>query len=389
MYWNETHFLPDVTKRIFEEIERDTGRPMRFLYGRGRTLVPGPWTSTQRARALGEPTPTEAEESGITVVIYGSFNDLTAFRRIDALQNQPEYWNPTMGYPNGTILYDCVTPITPLVIGEPFELGGALWAEVGDRQVAFHAALSEWLAYLDPEQTFNAAIRMCLDEEAVAAWKIAQAERNFGAYCELMKRGTNEGLVAIERKIESIMEREAKAAAILAKAKTQLRGYQAQLTAVREATNEDEAQTTRETSWAKLQQHPKIEAINLTKDKILIDTVELTITHPLTGMTVPLGKFRWTICPNEVTIKAQNLTNRHGNYDHPHILNNRPCFGSMGGAIFELLSRGDLAAVVEMMLVFLGTINLEDDWSRRASFWFDEEMVNRATADTDRELEMA
>lgn len=386
MYWNEHTYIPTQTKALFEQIEQDVNRPIRFLAGRGRTVVPGAWTSTQRARGLGSPSPAEAEANGITVVIQGSFNDLRAHRTIEALYQKPDYWNHDAGYANGATIYDCTSPVDPLIIGEPFLLEGALWAEVGDRQVAFHAPLTEWLPYLNPDRTFFEPIRMCLDEEAVAAYRAAQAERNFAAYCELMKRGTNEGVTAVERKIEQIMARESTATATLAKAKTQLRGYQAQLAVIRDATNEDQLQATREESWAKLQEHPKIEAINLAGEQILIDTVELTITHPITGETVPLGKFRWTICPNTVSIKAQNLTNRHGNYDHPHILNNRPCFGSMGGAIFELLARGDLAAVVEMMLVFLGTINLDDDWSRRATFWFDPKMQERAAADPDREL---
>lgn len=385
MYWNENNYLPTLCKQVFEDLETELDRPLRVLYGRGRTVVPGHWTPTQRERALGAPTAADAEARGITLLVYGSFNDLLALRSVEAFLNKPELWNGNQGYANGATIHDVVTPVTPLLVGDPFMIEDTLIGEIQERCVAIHLPL-EWLPYVKTDNFIRDLVMLSLDEAAIAAWQTAQEARNFTAFCDLLKRGTNEGLVMVEKKIEAAMTKQSNAAEILAKTKTQLRNYGAQLAAMRAATDEDAMQQSREEAWGRLHDHPKIEAINLDGKKIMIDTVELTITHPITGDVAPLGKFRWTICPEQVTIKAQNLTNRRGNYDHPHIMNNRPCFGSMGGAIFELLARGDLAAMVEMLFVFLGTINLEDDWSRRASFWFDETLQARALADPDRDL---
>ena len=373
MYWPQNQYIHDTVKDKLTELEQTINRPLRVLFGRARTVDPHPeWTATHLERVLGNPTREEAEANGVTVWFYGTFNENQGYRRITEFYEQPNLWSVAhaAGY-----IYDVPNPRMPLTTGEPFEIEGVIVGEIEDRSVALHINLNEWGVSLDMEKFLVEPVMMCLDEEARARYEVARQERNFEQFCELLKTSTNAGVAELQRNISLWMETASNAAEQAAQARSQLRDFKNRLAVMLDVTDEASAQANRETAWQRLNNHPKIERLDLIGDQIILQTTDLDLTHPYTEETVYLGKFRFTIFPKTQNIRVHNLTNRKGDYDHPHVHNTRPCFGNIEDGIYEAMVKGDLAMLVELLFVFLTNVNLEDDWGRHAKYWFDQEVL--------------
>ena len=85
------------------------------------------------------------------------------------------------------------------------------------------------------------------------------------------------------------------------------------------------------------------------------------------GKLYSLGAFQIDLLYNgEITI--QNLTSRHGYYDHPHIWNGKACFGNTRQGLAKLIGEYQLAAASEVILDFLRTINPKD-WHTSIEHW--------------------
>ena len=111
----------------------------------------------------------------------------------------------------------------------------------------------------------------------------------------------------------------------------------------------------------------------------LLDVTDVTalpaglriMTRPIraehAGKGYSLGAFQIDLLYNgEITI--QNLTSRHGYYDHPHIWNGKPCFGNIRQGLAKLIGEYQLAAASEVILDFLKTINPKD-WHTSIEHW--------------------
>jgi hypothetical protein len=135
-------------------------------------------------------------------------------------------------------------------------------------------------------------------------------------------------------------------------------------------------------TWAKLLDDPRIEDVTFSgADQLVITTVGLDITHPGTGDTVYLGKMRWKISVSDSLCTVENLDNARGGYDHPHVFMNNPCFGELGSTIYTLIKQANLWPAVEMIFTFLKSINMNDDWARRAAYWFEDPMDSPRNAE--------
>ena len=55
-------------------------------------------------------------------------------------------------------------------------------------------------------------------------------------------------------------------------------------------------------------------------------------------------------------VKCRNLTRKaNGQYDHPHVNHENPCFGTLGQSIFELLRAHQFGAIFDLLYEFLNT----------------------------------
>lgn len=405
MYINENIYLPAAMTRKLQDFEQESGRPLRLVWGRGRTYAEGPrWTDTQRRACLFTdeegnsrvPTAEEARENGLTIVMWGTANEA---HRDNPRMNQllpDDMWQERYRGDNGAArwyAYDALTPEQPLAQGEPFTLGELPLGELHERALYLYYNWTDYLGYMRDQEAacqtlFIDPLMMTLSPEAAAEWTERRRERNRKAFFEILKNGSNEGLVELEKEIERHIREAHDARAQFNTAEHQLRAKQRQLDALRTLMNEDDTQEAREAAYAAIMEHPKIESLDIVGDKIILTTTDLNITHPVTGQVAPLGKFRWSINPKAFSCEVRNLTNAKGGYDHPHVANGRPCFGEMHDAIFNLINAGHMDEAVGMIFLFLESVNLHDDWSRRAQFWFDEQVQERDAADPERVVEV-
>jgi hypothetical protein len=128
-------------------------------------------------------------------------------------------------------------------------------------------------------------------------------------------------------------------------------------------------------TWGRLLDDPRIENVRFdSANRVVLDTTGMNITRPDTNETAYLGKMRWIITADGADMcEVHNLDNARGGFDHPHVHMNKPCFGELGSTIYTLIKQGKLYPAVELIFAFLGSVNMNDDWGRRAAFWFDDD----------------
>lgn len=347
-------------------LAQELDRPMRFLHGRGRTYpcTPDGW-SYEEAELAGV-NMIEAQEVGLTVVLWGSPHHVT-FSSIVLGETQAA---TEAGV--GARINDTLHP-TSTELAEPYALGDVeAWAEIGDRVVYFPAITTlMWFdGYLDFEAAFVNPIHVALDEDTCveAQRRITEAQRE--AFMVYARASTQQRIETLRSDVKEQMRIYSQAIRSAANAKHNARQQQRQLDVMLADADGDASAKLLE-SWEKLQDDERIESVRLISDYLQLDTVELTLEHPIEGRVVSLGKFRWTIHLDDGSTEVRNLTNARGGHDHPHVHNGRPCFGDMGLTIHTLLRQGDIYPAVEMIFVFLSSVNYQDDWGRTASYWFD------------------
>lgn len=100
-------------------------------------------------------------------------------------------------------------------------------------------------------------------------------------------------------------------------------------------------------------------------------TPDLRLTRQDTGDSRWLGAFRIELNINRLQIRMANLNTRRGGRDHPHITDGMPCFGGHSTSFMQLLANGDLYVLFELLIQYLETLNLTDEYGRYGSFWFE------------------
>ena len=137
----------------------------------------------------------------------------------------------------------------------------------------------------------------------------------------------------------------------------------------------DAAQTMRQ-EFELLQSHPRLASRDLiggSKLK-LTTTDDLRLTREDTNESRWLGAFEITFDLQSFDISIRNLNTMRGGRHHPHIPGDgKPCFGSYANSFYELLGQGQLYVCFDLLLQYLESVNLRDEWGRYASYWFEQE----------------
>jgi hypothetical protein len=95
------------------------------------------------------------------------------------------------------------------------------------------------------------------------------------------------------------------------------------------------------------------------------------MTHPETGETRWLGRFRAEINVSSNEVRLHNLDNPRNGRDHPHVSGGVPCFGGHHDAFSQLIAEGRWYVFLELAFQYLESFNAEDDWGQYAAYWFD------------------
>lgn len=124
--------------------------------------------------------------------------------------------------------------------------------------------------------------------------------------------------------------------------------------------------------WKQLVDHPRLANASLRENTLTLTTTDDLRLH-CEGRedTRWLGAFEVKIKLDQFDIRLANLNTRRGGRDHPHVVGGAPCFGGDHRAFIQLHSNGDLFVLFEMLLQYLETLNLRDEYGRYGSYWFD------------------
>ena len=171
-----------------------------------------------------------------------------------------------------------------------------------------------------------------------------------------------------------------------------IRTEQRLLDAMTALTEDNGASSMMLAEFDKLAEHPRIEELTFAANTVkILTTRDIRLHHPTTGETRWLGQFQINFGLNRrVTIR--NLSTPMGGRDHPHVVDQRPCFGGHDAAFDQLLARGELHTLFELTLQYLETLNLRDEWGRYGAWWFDrpdQEPKPEAEAEATAEAEAA
>jgi hypothetical protein len=134
--------------------------------------------------------------------------------------------------------------------------------------------------------------------------------------------------------------------------------------------------------WESLRSHPRLAGAMVrpsTADPeneqslFLTTTADLRLHRSDTGESRWLGAFEIELTFATGEIKMRNLDTRRGGRDHPHIVDQHPCFGQHADTFAQLMSTGDLFVLYELLIQYIETLNLEDEWGRYGAYWFEVE----------------
>lgn len=356
----------------FESLEQDLGVEIHYT---GEDAAPGGrncewqepqpgqlwfvnWGATE-SRGYLDLIPGYFPEGSIIRAAEGHVGRLYDAKRVTDTET-PSIVEINSGVVEGTTDHQVViAQVKPMMILFPFSL-----ADITLNHGAFDKGA--WDAFM------GQAIPLALDPEAIEEFRRAAAERERVAMIEFVRRSSARSIDDLISEIGVMQTNYADHVRQAASTRHKLRDRQALLTQLMDARQHNEEEQA-DKAWQLLAKDERVESLSFSGGSIVLLTTGLDLTHPRSGKTVYLGKFRVTIDLNSTAIKIHNLDNAKGGFDHPHVNMHNPCFGDMGDGIHTLIVQGELYAAVEMIFVFLSSVNLADDWGRRSVFWFEAE----------------
>lgn len=120
--------------------------------------------------------------------------------------------------------------------------------------------------------------------------------------------------------------------------------------------------------------HARVVSIRFSgSDITILTTDDLRLTRDDTGESRWLGQFRVSLNIETLVVNIANLSTPRGGRDHPHVVSGDPCFGGDHNSMYELLGKGELYTWYELLIQYLETLNLYDEYGRYGSYWFDVE----------------
>lgn len=377
----------ELAPRVQEYLE-SLDRPVRVLKGSAWTFAPpGTWrgVSGNYRQNL-----TECNETGITLVSWGT-------DEVDVGNPYQYYRNmPGTFYVDGEAREMDAEWLRPINTSGPATLATEddTFARIGERTVFYNFPLdklSDGDGNLDLEMLFGEPIqRASTIGEALAAERRERQEREAAERAERERaQAEREAAAAREAFVQRMANRFSTQRQSLEAQRVQgeryvteyeqyVRQYRDQ---VRQAVAQlemidraGEQQIDYDAQWEELSNHPRVKRLGMEDNYFTIYTDLITITSPESGESWPLGEMCIKLPPpGQYDIRIRNLTNRmqdgEGSRDHPHVVNEGPCFGDIGQLVEELNARGDIPGLFEVLIQYLESYNPADSWGRAIRLW--------------------
>lgn len=360
------------------------GRVVRVVNGRGRhepveEMRDADWqrtfsTFTQYGE-LDADSFDKAEAEGVTINTYGSLTPSTG--NYDIMNMPYETLLPDTGYQSEPV-YDCLQ-VEDSTEGELFwefpdeeyiHFGGEFTHRVITFLVPFIAVrVRDEFAW---ELVIEDAIIGCLDPEGAANRESRLAERNIERFIAIGNERDDGELRNIRTRITDGGARLIDAQRTEESSRQELREAQELLDAV--LARRDDGGVNSESLLAEyeaINRHAHVVSCSWAGNHtFIVRTDNLMLTHPTTGEERELGVFTIKFDFRRSIITLNNMTNKRGAFDHPHVNNGQMCTGEIGPSLTRLMQQRQIGSAVNMALAALGMVNMEDDWGRHVEWWF-------------------
>lgn len=271
-------------------------------------------------------------------------------------------------------------PVYDVLSGDPpiyaeICLEGEVVGEITPGHVYSYLGLGRsWVAYADDEMleaVVDEPIRRCIDPDFIAQYEAGAAARQREAVDAFAKSLYDSKLDQVRDQIRAHQRQIIQYGDALATQYCNLRSEQENLDALLLVRQNNGAETLLR-EWDQLANHARVARAEFRSDTIVLTTTDdIEMENPVTGDTRWLGRFRIEINPSTLRVMIYNETTPRGSRDHPHVLDHRPCFGGHEHAFSELLSKGELYTLFELLLGYLETFNPDDEYGRYGAYWFD------------------
>ena len=110
---------------------------------------------------------------------------------------------------------------------------------------------------------------------------------------------------------------------------------------------------------ASILSHPDVVSVRVDHEELIVTTRLLEMRHA--AERYDIGSFEFTLSRESGVQIRQPATSRKsaGGWIHPHVQGSRPCLGSARVGVEKLLALGEFAAVVDVLVRFLGSYDDE------------------------------
>ena len=343
-------------------------RPVRVL-----TRYPATWAYrftnaswTPESLEQLEVTQEEAEESGITIVEWGTLLHEHGFTQTDH---------------DGTRHCDIYNSAAS---SHGFYSNSVQIIEVAERLIVHNWGLQEWTYHamnLDSSykdwfaEAYAEVVPMCLELEGLGISDDTQIEDASEHIEAILMQRSSEYVQRLRNEIQEQESMLANQLASISGIRTQLQERDTALNAILESSDDiTEEDVARE--FTALARHAQIEhyfvAVEGDAPVVQVLTKPIPIQHRDDPEdTRDLGPFEITMTFGaHGGVKVRNLVNRIGEYDHPHVTAGRFCAGEWQPTVDQLLRTGEIGAAAAFSISCLGQVNYEDSWGMRWVQWF-------------------
>lgn len=352
-------------QEMLDRLEDEFGGRFRLITGGGRTRTPEDWHA--EAKVVEGGPGAESGLDGFTLVVYGSLSPIHEYVEYEHPQSLlAEGWAGS--YPEGYSYHDSISVRESLF--NEVELEGVKIGEVDEKLLVTYSALNNRFAW----ETLEPLIRLTMSDDFAAQAEERRVHRNRELFLSSVQRRDAGHVQELRNEISDRLGRLTEAQHDIDRWRAECAEKQEELDLILARREEQFDEEKAINEWDALQRHVKIDRLAWENSNTLVCfTDEIEISHPDLEENVPVGKFSLRLDMSVPEIQVRNLTNRRGEFDHPHVRNGAFCTGEVGPTLSRLLRERQVSAAVNLALRSLHHVVPNDDYGRHISWWMGDE----------------
>lgn len=220
------------------------------------------------------------------------------------------------------------------------------------------------------------AIEVSSDPEAAERFRQARMAAAQERFLTHLQHRANARTDTLRAEIELNARRLADHEGAVVNTLSALRSSRAELDAIEATTATEITPEAAEQMWDTMTRNVYVDAVTFPTDtSMVVRTTPIPLESPeVSGDTRDLGPFSVEFDFTHGGVSANNLGNRHGEWDHPHIRMGGFCLGDQSRTVQQMIQERDVPGAVGYVIECLQMVNPGDDWGRNWRRWFDDDI---------------